>query len=72
MIAPWLLPVLRDLDLDFDLDTEWIAAQRLSDGADMLLPIDLCLRRPEARRVFQLPGRLALAAPRVCRRRARC
>jgi ribosomal protein S12 methylthiotransferase accessory factor len=50
-IAPWLLPVLRDLDVD----TEWVGAQRLSDGADVLLPIDLCLRRPEARRTFQPP-----------------
>jgi ribosomal protein S12 methylthiotransferase accessory factor len=56
LIAPWLLPVLRDLDLD----TEWIAAQHLSDGADMLLPIDLCLRRPEARRVFQPPWPLSI------------
>jgi ribosomal protein S12 methylthiotransferase accessory factor len=35
--------------------TDWLAATRLSDGAQAFLPADLVLRRPTARRSLQVP-----------------
>ena len=45
-----------------DPDLSWYAARRLADGREVLLPADLCLRRPEAKRDFPVPFPLSIGS----------
>jgi ribosomal protein S12 methylthiotransferase accessory factor len=45
-----------------DPDLSWYAARRLADGREVLLPADLCLRRPEAKRDFPVPFPLSVGS----------
>ncbi|HLG82227.1 MAG TPA: YcaO-like family protein [Bradyrhizobium sp.] len=45
-----------------DPQLSWCAARRLTDGREVLLPADLCLRRPEARRDFAVPFPLSIGS----------
>jgi ribosomal protein S12 methylthiotransferase accessory factor len=40
----------------------WYPARRLADGGEVLLPADLCLRRPEAERDFVVPFPLSIGS----------
>lgn len=40
----------------------WCPARRLTDGQDVLLPADICLRRPEAQRDFAPPFPLSIGS----------
>lgn len=44
--------VLARLTGRTDLQLSWYAARRLSDGREVLLPADICLRRPDKERDF--------------------
>jgi ribosomal protein S12 methylthiotransferase accessory factor len=43
-------------------DLSWYAARCLADGREVLLPADLCLRRPEAKRDFPVPFPLSIGS----------
>ncbi len=45
-----------------DAQLSWYPARRLMDGAEVLLPADLCLRRPEAERDFLVPFPLSIGS----------
>jgi len=45
-----------------DPQLSWYAARRLADGREVLLPADLCLRRPEATRDFAIPFPLSIGS----------
>jgi ribosomal protein S12 methylthiotransferase accessory factor len=45
-----------------DAQLSWYPARRLMDGADVLLPADLCLRRPESQREFVAPFPLSIGS----------
>jgi ribosomal protein S12 methylthiotransferase accessory factor len=45
-----------------DPQLSWCAARRLTDGDEVLLPADLCLRRPEATRDFAVPFPLSIGS----------
>jgi ribosomal protein S12 methylthiotransferase accessory factor len=45
-----------------DAQLSWYRARRLMDGGEVLLPADLCLRRPEAERDFIAPFPLSIGS----------
>jgi ribosomal protein S12 methylthiotransferase accessory factor len=45
-----------------DPQLSWYAAQRLKGGREVLLPADICLRRPEAARDFAVPFPLSIGS----------
>jgi ribosomal protein S12 methylthiotransferase accessory factor len=45
-----------------DPQLSWYAARRLEDGREVLLPADICLRRPEAARDFAVPFPLSIGS----------
>ena len=45
-----------------DPQLSWCAARSLSDGREVLLPADLCLRRPESKRDFVVPFPLSIGS----------
>lgn len=45
-----------------DTKVSWCAARRLADRSEVLLPADLCLRRPEAERDFVIPFPLSIGS----------
>jgi ribosomal protein S12 methylthiotransferase accessory factor len=45
-----------------DRQLSWYPARRLADGREVLLPADLCLRRPQAKRDFAVPFPLSIGS----------
>jgi ribosomal protein S12 methylthiotransferase accessory factor len=50
------------LDLRPGAKLSWFAARRLTNAREVMLPADICLRRPEARRDFTAPFPLSIGS----------
>ena len=60
--AQKLVAALAARRLRPDAGLSWHCATRLSDGCEVLLPADLCLRRPQQQREFTPPFRLSVGS----------